>query len=236
MKKLVAVSAIAVFSLVGCGGGGGGSASSGSTNTKSDTFAHNGLYANPQDQVLMLVDSNRTQYPVIVGDFYSNAIIAGHKVTTTKDSLTITGLSYVDTSVNLSDSTLKAEAGFNSQGVVLTATVDGKLTSYSLQKSPDSKALADLVGSYTNPNDGTVWSVDAAGNLSVNGMCQMYGKLTRNGAYFDLKHVEVSNCADPDFNGVYQGVVATASYAGGEYLSGVLNNEGFTLWGSAPLQ
>lgn len=236
MKKRVAVLAGVAFTLVGCGGGGGGSSSEATAPAQSESFAHNGLYANPQDQVLMLVDNTRTEYPIIVGDFYSNAIIAGHEVAATKNDLTIKGLSYVDTAVSMSDSTLKASASFDDKGVVLTATVDGVLNNYSLQKAADSKSISDLVGAYTNPNDGTVWTVDEHGYLSINGVCQMYGKMTRNGAYYELNEVNVSNCADSDFNGVYRGVVATASYSGGEYLAGVLSREGFTLWGSAPLQ
>ncbi|PIB17214.1 hypothetical protein [Vibrio rotiferianus] len=235
MKKLVAVSAVAVFSLVGCGGG-GGSASSGSTDTKpQETFAYNGLYANEQDQVLMLVDSSRTTTPIIVGDFASNAVMAAHTVQTNGSKLNIKGVTFVDTYNYVFDSTVSATADFDSNGVMLNATVNNQLLSYSLAKASDSKPLAEIVGTHTNITDGTVWTIDTEGNLTVNGICQMYGQLTRNGSYFDVKNIQVSNCRDSAYDGVYQGVVATAMYQGSYYLSGVMTNDEGAIWGSVSM-
>jgi|GEM_PF-3933137 len=235
MKKyLAAVGVVTTMALVGCGGGSGGGSSNATVDPTPKEFAHNGIYANSQDLTLMLVDAGY-DYPVIVGDFASNAIMAAHKATTTEHTMTIKGLSYVDTMTQLSDSTFEANANFDNSGVTLTATINNKLENYSLAKAPASKSISDLVGSYTNPNDGTVWSVDEAGNLSVNGMCQLYGKLSRSGDYFRLNQVEASNCADPDLNGTYKGVVVTAPYQSNFYLAGVMVNDTNTIWGSVGL-
>ncbi|MGR5059909.1 hypothetical protein ACPV3O_16805 [Vibrio rotiferianus] len=235
MKKYLAVvSVVTTMALVGCGGGGGSSSSATPTPAVKE-FAHNGIYANTQDQILMVVDSKSKTSPLIVGDFETNAVLAVQSATTTEHTMTVKGVSYVDTLTQLGDSTFEATANFDSNGVTLTATINNKLENYSLAKAADSKPLNELVGTYTDTNDGTVWTIDEVGNLSVNGICQLYGKLTRSGAYYTIDRVEASNCKDADLNGVYEGVVATAEYEGKSYIAGVMANDINTIWGSVPL-
>ncbi|MCR9640813.1 hypothetical protein NB496_09235 [Vibrio alginolyticus] len=237
MKNVFAVTALAALTLVGCGGGDGDSSSSGTNTPDVSQFSHNGIYANTQDLVLMLVDSNRETNALIVGDFSQNAIIAAHDASVKGDTMTLKGLTYVDTSMFQSDSTLSATASFDESGVTLTGKVDNDFYSYSLAKAPDTKPLSEFTGTYTNPNDGSVWTVSESGELTINGDCQISGQLQRNGAYFNLNYGMVSNCSDPGLNGPGSGVVLTATYQGKDYLAGVFSGvDERVLWGSVPLQ
>ncbi|MGR2821170.1 hypothetical protein ABMX69_06905 [Vibrio vulnificus] len=226
MKKSVLVLGLA-FALVGCGGSGGGNSA---PVTKPEVLT--GLYANQQDRVLMLVDTARQTDNIIVGDFLSNAVMVAHSIKQSGNVIDIKGLTYVDVNTIITDSTVEAKAQFDNGGVQVSGTLNAQILAYNFEKVEDTKSLIELSGSYTNHADGYVWTIDGAGNLTINGDCLMSGALKRNGVYFDLENVTVSNCKIGAMNGVYKGVLVSAKHGGVDYIAGVVTNDNYTIWGS----
>lgn len=226
MGYTFAMASMFSVALSGCGGGGG--------SDESDSFSYNGLYANSNDHVFMVVDSQRPNENIIVGDFLNNAIIVSHKATVSSNRLSIKGLTYIDLSTWVYDEALAGSVLFNDDVVTLSAVIENQNYLYSMKKTDNSLSLSNIAGTHTNSIDGSVWSVALDGTFQINTGCFISGTMSRNGVYFDVT-AQAENCADSSLNGQYTGVMATALYGGSHYLAGVMSSDTGAIWGSVPL-
>ncbi|MEZ9439492.1 hypothetical protein [Vibrio atlanticus] len=103
-----------------------------------------------------------------------------------------------------------------------------------MDKTSDSLPLSQIVGTHTNPTDGSTWTINADGSFSVNGICAISGKLVRNGAYYNVTGASAVSCSTTALNGTYNGVLVTVQHKGAHYIAGLLGNDSGILWGHAP--
>lgn len=230
--KMTVTSILVSVALVGCGGGGGGSGSDVTAKT-GDSFTGNGIYVNSFDLSLMVVDSTRSQNPLAVGDFANDTVYFVDSATTTADQMETKGITVADTTAIVSDSNQTMTATFDDSQVTLTAVIDNTNLIYSMDKAAASLPLAEVVGTHTNPDDGSAWTINADGSFTVNGVCTLAGTLERNGDYYNVE-ANATACPSASMNGAYNGIFLTVNHDGTDYIAGLLGNDTSLIWGSAP--
>ena len=228
MYKILCTLAI-LSSITACGGGGGEG-----TPNQNEGFIGNGLYVNTDDLAVMVVDSDRSANNLALGDFANNAVYFVDSATTSEFQMQTKGLTYADLSTFLSNDDLVMTADFDIDTVTLTAVVDGVNLIYSMDKTEASLAISDLVGTHTNLDDGSTWTINTDGSFVVNGVCTIEGRLERNGDYYNVDSAVATSCLPSSFNGIYSGVFLTVNHSGQVYIAGLLGNDDGLLWGSAP--
>lgn len=202
-----------------------------------ELFVGNGVYLNEQDFVVMVVDSERDTHPIVVGDFASNGVLLTHtgefdnKIAKTK-GITLAS----DAGGYLVDNTIEFTGEVSDNGMYIYGDVYDQMIAYSFTKTSNSMNLASLVGTHTNPTDGTTWRIAIDGSFEINGTCIVNGTLKYNRYYFDVLQAEASNCADDSFNGSYEGMMATISYQSDIYLSGIIFKDTGVMWSTAVKQ
>ncbi|UTV27493.1 hypothetical protein [Photobacterium atrarenae] len=226
-NKHIVLGLLASASLVGCGG------SSDSGSSKSGSFVGDGIYLNSSDFAVMIVDSTRTENPLAVGDFANDSVYFVDSATTTGNTMVTKGITVSDSTVTVSLSEQEMTATFTDSQVTLTAVIDDANLIYSMDKTAASLPLAQIVGTHTNPDDGSTWTINADGSFTVNGICTISGTLQRNGDYFNV-NATATACASSSFNGAYTGAFLTVKYNGTDYIAGLLGNETSLMWGHAP--
>lgn len=230
-KKCLVVSLLASLTMVGCGGGGSDSPAKPTANK---AFTGNGIYVNSTDLAVMVVDSGRAQHDLIVGDFANNGVYFVDSATTTENQMQTKGVTYADSATFLKDSSQTMKADFANQAVTLTAVFNKKNLIYSMKKTADSLPLAQIVGTHTNPVDGSTWEISADSSFTVNGVCTISGKLVRAGAYYNVTDASATGCKQSSMDGTYSGVFLTVRHNGKDHVAGLLGNDNSLLWGSAP--
>ncbi|WP_413285642.1 hypothetical protein [Vibrio sp. MA40-2] len=213
--------------LIGCGGGG--------SSDSSPSFTGNGIYSNTADLAVMIVDSTRDSENIIVGDFSNDSIYFTNTATTTVNTMTTTGLTYADTATFAVDTDLVLTATFDSSEVTLNGEVDGTNLIYSMDKASDSLSLAEIVGTYTDADDGSTWQVNSDGSFIITGTCIITGDIERSGAYWNITDASAVSCTDSEFNGTYEGVFLTVNHDGHDYIAGLLANSVAMQWGSTAI-
>ena len=191
-NKGLIVGVLASVSLIGCGGGGGGSDA---TPTSGKAFSGNGIYVNSTDLAVMIVDSSRAANNLVVGDFANNGVYFVDSATTTENQMKTKGVTYADASSFLKDSNQIMTADFSGDSVALTDVFNGSNLAYSMDKTSESLQLSQIIGTHTNPDDGSTWTINADGSFTVNGVCTITGTLERNGAYFNVNNANAVSCA-----------------------------------------
>ncbi|EGQ9634887.1 hypothetical protein QTU67_001675 [Vibrio cholerae] len=215
----------------GVGGVGGGTQTAPNTIYKKD-----GIYVNEQDLVVMLVDTDLYWKSVVVGDYTNSAIYVGDFGTVNKNTMQTRGLYYVDLNTYYYEPTTKINYTFTATGANASSVINGQNFAYSFKRAPDSKPLAEIVGTHTNPDDGSTWTINADGSFIVNGECTLSGKFIRVDGYYTAKNTSASGCNDATFNDTnYEARMVTAIHKGTTYLLGVAMNHNKMLWGSAPI-
>lgn len=222
---------VTIVGLVGCGGGGGG----GSTAAQPvKSFKGDGLYVNPADLSVMLVDSKRSKNNLIVGDFANDSIYFVDTATTTETSMTTKGIKLANSSAFVQNSTQVMNAKFDKAIVTLTSVFNGTNLVYSMNKTAASLPINQITGTHTNPSDGSTWTINSDGTFAVNGVCSITGKLVRNGEYFNVDNATAVSCSQSSLNGTYNGVLLTVKHNGKDYIAGLLGNDTGLLYGNAP--
>ncbi len=230
MKIRFVLAGLVASALVGCGGGGGGSTPAPVDNS----FKGDGLYVNSSDLSLMVLDSKRKSNNLIVGDFANSSVYFVDSATSQKDTMKTKGVSMANSSSYQKLANQELTATVKSNAVTLTGTVADTNLIYSMDKTSDSLPLSQIVGTHTNPTDGSTWTINADGSFNVNGICTISGKLVRNGAYYNVTGAKAVSCSATALNGLYNGVLVTVEHKGANYIAGLLGNDSGILWGHAP--
>ncbi|EJK2115240.1 hypothetical protein NK428_002115 [Vibrio navarrensis] len=229
-KALLALATSAA--LVGCGGGGSGSGAS----SQDTTYKKDGIYVNNTDLVVMLVDSDLPLGSVLIGDYVNNEFLVNDTHSISGNTLTTKGLSYVSPALTTYSADVEAKFTFSEMGATANGVLNGTNLIYSFDRAPDSVALADMLGTHTNPVDGSTWTIEQDGTFTINGICTISGKLTRVDSYYSATNVSASNCTDAGFNGNGYGArLLTVTKGGTTYILGIMANNDHFIWGSAPL-
>lgn len=218
-----------IVGLIGCGGGGDSA-----TAQPVKSFKGNGIYVNPADLSVMLVDSKRSKNNLIVGDFANDSIYFVDTATTTETSMTTKGIKLANSGAFVHNSTQVMNAKFDKAIVTLTSVFNSTNLVYSMNKTSASLPLEQITGTHTNSNDGSTWTINSDGTFVVNGVCSITGKLVRNGEYFNANNATAVSCSQPSFNGTYNGILLTVKHNGKEYITGLLENDTGLLYGHAP--
>ncbi|MBJ2144813.1 hypothetical protein JC606_00225 [Vibrio sp. IB15] len=224
--------------LVGCGGGGGGDTSAGGSNSEESSatkFSGNGIYVNQLTSQAMLIDSARAKDNLVLGDFTEDAVFIAHNGTTTTNQMKTVGLTVVTNTISYTDEEQEMTATFSDKSVTLNTVIDNKNEIYSMDKTSDSLELGKIVGTHTDPQDGSTWTINGDGSFIINSDCTISGNLVRNGSYFDIKGAQAVSCADAEMNGSYDGVLLTVELNGINRIAGILGNENYSLWGNSPI-
>lgn len=232
-KTLLALATTAL--LMGCGGGSSSDASpQGTTDKQATTYQKDGIYINDTDLVVMLVDSDMPLASVIIGDYVNNEILINDTHTINGNTMTTKGLNVVSDTINFYSPDLEATLTFNETGVTANTVLEGTNLIYSFDRTDDSLPLTDLVGTHSNPDDGSVWTVAEDGTFTVNGVCVITGTLEYGDGYYSATNVTAANCVDPILNGVdYEARLITVTQGGKTYVLAVMANDENVLWGSA---
>ncbi|TCT60157.1 hypothetical protein [Vibrio crassostreae] len=234
MNKFSVLILTILFTVAGCGGGGGGGESSSTTPTK---YLQDGIYLNDTDLVVMLVDTEQADGALLVGDYVDNSVYFNdtHTVVNT-NTLKTTGLTYVSNTNYAYDSNVEITTTFTEQGANLSAVVDNQNLSYSFDKTSPSEELSSFVGTHTNPDDGSVWTINNDGTFTVNGVCIITGTLSRVKDYFMASNVNAANCSDAAMNASdYEARLLTVNQNGTTYVLSAMANGSNILWGSVPI-
>lgn len=231
MNKLYTLIVIVLFTVIGCGGG---EESGNATSTK---YLQDGIYLNDTDLVVMLVDTEQTNGALLVGDYVDNSMYFNdtHTIVNT-NTLKTTGLTYVSNTNYAYDSSIEITTTFTEQGANLSTVVNNQNLSYSFEKTPPSEDLSSFVGTHSNPDDGSVWTVNNDGTFTVNGVCIITGTISRVKDYFAASNVNAANCADAAMNASdYKARLLTVRYDGATYILSAMANGSNILWGSVPI-
>ncbi|NAW66150.1 hypothetical protein [Photobacterium halotolerans] len=234
MNRYIAASIFSTFVLTACGGGDSANVSG---ESKSTSFNYDGIYVHQTDLALMLVDSQRNEFNIIAGDFLNDAVLLVDSATTSGNTMNTTGLTISSNGAGIDyDPTVEMTATFDNSSVTWTSALVSDGLSYTMQKTDDSLSLSAIVGTHTNPDDGSTWTINADGSFTVNGICTISGNIARNNSYFAVTAAEAVQCADPDFNGTYDdGVLLTVPHDGQTYVAGIIGRSGSLVWGYAPI-
>ncbi|MGR5149677.1 hypothetical protein ACQKP8_24405 [Photobacterium alginatilyticum] len=229
-KLMIGLGILTTVGLVGCGGSGSDATP---TPTTAQSFSGNGIYINSNDFIVMAVDSKRTKNNLIVGDFNYGSVLIVDSATTSKNQMNTKGMTLADRNGFAFDPEQTMTASFVGSVGTLTAVIDNTNIVYSMDKTSASLPLDQIVGTHTNPSDGSTWTINADGSFSVNGICTISGNLKRNGDLFNIDKATAVSCSDASFNGDYHGVLMTVSRNGTQYVAGILGNDTALLWGNA---
>lgn len=230
MNKFSVLMLTILFTVAGCGGG----ESSSTTPTK---YLQDGIYLNDTDLVVMLVDTGQADGALLVGDYVDNSMYFNdtHTVVNT-NTLKTTGLTYVSNAYYTYDSNIEVTTTFTEQGANLSAVVNNQNLSYSFDKTAPSEELSSFVGTHTNPDDGSVWTINNNGTFTVNGVCIITGTLRRVKDYFMASNVNAANCSDAAMNASdYEARLLTVNKNGTTYVLSAMANGSNILWGSVPV-
>ncbi|MDO6707009.1 hypothetical protein [Photobacterium sp. 1_MG-2023] len=237
MNKYIAASILSTMVLTACGGGESGDDVSVSGESKSSSFKYDGIYVHQTDLALIVVDSQRKDTNIVAGDFLNDAVLLVDSATTVGNTMNTTGLTISSNGAGIDyDPNVKMTATFDGTSVNLRSTLVGEGLNYTMQKAEDSLSLSAIVGTHTNPDDGSTWTINADGSFTVNGICTISGNIARNNSYFAVTAAEAVQCTDPDFNGTYDdGVLLTVPHDGNTYVAGVIGRSSSFVWGYAPI-
>lgn len=237
MKKLLILGLS--MAMVGCGGGGGSdspktqdkpttSTESGSTG---NTF--NGLFQ--AEEAVLLVDLDHAEKIIAINS--DGTLFNFDSAYTFANELRLTGarITFVDgTEEYYKDQVVSVH--FDGSTANAMTTINGQKFTHSFTRQADIPALSAFEGTHTNPDNGSTWAIDAAGNIEVNGACSISAKPSESRGYYHKVTATAVSCLDPDFNGSYEGFVFSVNYKGQKVLGGmVYNNSGLSMWDYVPL-
>jgi len=229
-KLTIGLGVLLTVGLVGCGGG--GSDATPTPNT-ANSFSGNGIYINSADSIIMAVDSTRDKNNLIVGDFNYGSVFYVESATTSQDQMKTKGMTFADNNGFVYDQEQTMTASFTNSTVTLTAVIDNTNIVYSMDKTSASLPLDQIIGTHTNPTDGSTWTINADGSFVVNGVCTISGNLKRSSDYFNIDKATAVGCNNVSLNGDYHGILMTVNRNGTQYITGVLGNNTSLIWGSA---
>ncbi|CZF82068.1 hypothetical protein GCE9029_03009 [Grimontia celer] len=231
-RNSVLTSIAAAMLLAGCGGG-----DSTATDSQSGT-SNDGIYLDPTMLSVMLVDTTRDKYPVILANYDTSAILVADSAISSSNSLTTKGITAVEgaNGTFVYDENIGTTINFANNSASLDIDIPGYSTTVTMEKTADSLQLADIVGTHTNMNDGSTWTVYEDGSFDVNGQCTIGGRLERKSSYFNITWADATQCWNSGFDGTYEyGAIMTVTKDGQSYIAGVIGRSDSMIWGSAPI-
>ncbi|MGF1718333.1 hypothetical protein L4D08_26115, partial [Photobacterium chitinilyticum] len=168
-----------------------------------------------------------------VGDFNYGSVFYVESATTSQDQMKTKGMTFADNNGFVYDQEQTMTASFTNSTVTLTAVIDNTNIVYSMDKTSASLPLDQIIGTHTNPTDGSTWTINADGSFVVNGVCTISGNLKRSSDYFNIDKATAVGCNNVSLNGDYHGILMTVNRNGTQYITGVLGNNTSLIWGSA---
>ncbi|CAG22807.1 hypothetical protein [Photobacterium profundum] len=212
---------ISVVLLSACGGGSSDSA----TPVAKEDPKLSGIYQS--SDAVMLVDTSLNN-GVIAADSSGN-VFTFDAVTQNNNELNLKGVHLWSPAVDFYDSSLGLEISFTGNVANAMATIDNKSFVHTFKKQADSLPLNKLVGTHTNEADGSTWTIDANGNLTINGMCTFTGKITAKDYYYKAT-ADATGCSSSTYDGKYEGYALTINESDHMYFVGALYNDLNMVW------
>lgn len=244
MKKFEKFSFITILVsfLSACGGGEEGKSVKGSGNQQTKTYSHDGFFLNDNIQIWMLVDSERNREGIVTGLFHWDTYYLTDNHFWKGDKLSALGLTY---ETDWQGSRLfdygahyKSEVTFSDD--FKQASISGHTRYYAFgdtftNHTQDLVELSGLLGTHTNPADGTTWDLQKDGYFIINGECTITGTVTKSRFYHEVMNAQATGCVNASENGTdYNGVVIAYSFKGKTYINGVFKNSSAILSVNVP--
>ncbi|MCG9783057.1 hypothetical protein L1D52_11900 [Vibrio brasiliensis] len=222
-KRVLIVLSIVIFS--GCGGD-----SDVNTDTAPDTTTSlkqlDGLYANTNDLLLMIVDSKRKEVAIMLGNYRDGDIFLFDSHSLVDNTVTTKGLKHFSGSNSLfhHDPELETTIRFDEKTASISGIIEDQNFLYSFIRLR-SLEWSLAVGTHTGLN-GTVWDIKKDGSFIINGACIVTGKMVNRDFYFAAENIQAANCGDNKLNGDdYQGWFVISELQGDIFLSGAMYNQ-----------
>ncbi|KKC99680.1 MULTISPECIES: hypothetical protein [Photobacterium] len=196
-----------------------------------------GIYVDVDNNVVMMVDEDTEDGGFVLLDTDDSAVVMNTSHTISGTRMTATGISYLSSSaysMNMEDSVTLT---FYRQSVSFMGVINDQLTSYSLDRNSGSLSLETLDGTYTNSETGDTFSIDVAGNFTINGGCTISGTVYQKKHYYRDDAASVTGCSDATFDrDDYQFILFTLIVGDTNYLVTIADSSVATLWRLMPLE
>ncbi|MCW8329393.1 hypothetical protein MD588_11295 [Photobacterium sp. SDRW27] len=224
-----------VIALVGCGGD---NASDGDYNkiedSKNDLAGDviiNSIYQS--EDAVMLVDTEASNNGVIIVD-NSGYLYSFDNETKTTDSMLLTGVHVRSAYQYYYDLSQEVSISFSDSSADVATSINKQPFVHSFTRKAYSLRLDQLKGIYLNSDDEAQWMIDEVGNLVIDSVCYLSGKLKQANYYYSLD-VTAEQYDKPELNGEYSGVFFTVSSNGKAEIYSVLNNNEHQIFGSVTI-
>jgi len=201
----------------------GASGASGPSSS-SESFIGNGIYKGDGND-FMLVDSTRANNNVFLADLDSGEFYVVDNSTATETQIITQGLTYSDNGNISRVEDFVATANFTPDTVTITAQLEDQNFIYSMDRTEDSLPLEQIVGTHTNPDDGSTLEINEDGSFVINSGCIISGNIKSQGAYYNIDRASAVSCDDSAENGSYYGALITLNIADNYYLFGIFANQ-----------
>ncbi|PSW07532.1 hypothetical protein [Photobacterium lipolyticum] len=208
----------------GCNSDSESSSSASGPSSSSESFIGNGIYKGDGND-FMLVDSTRANNNVFLADLDSGEFYVVDNSTATETQMITRGLTYSDNGNISRVEDFVATANFTPDTVTITAQLEDQNFIYSMDRAEDSLPLEQIVGTHTNPDDGSTWEINEDGSFVINGSCIISGNIKRQGAYYNINSASAVSCNNSAENGSYYGALITLNIADNYYLFGIFANQ-----------
>ncbi|MBC7005703.1 hypothetical protein BIZ37_24395 [Photobacterium sp. BZF1] len=221
----VFVLGVVVLGLFGCGGDSGGGFSDGSGNgtnsgsgSQEETFIGNGLYIKEETASYLIVDSERSQIPLIFGDYSESGLVGyTHIGTFDKGEFLSTGLSWAEDPLSgvqdLPEESLGAYYNNAGDSIALHIVNNEDEIVYPdlLKRTSPSRSLNDIEGFHTRiPGEKmTDIQIEEDGTFVAFGACRIEGELVYKDFYYFIPKAIATNCSDIILEGEYSGFAVT---------------------------
>ncbi|HGS4979221.1 TPA: hypothetical protein ACPJ1A_004502 [Vibrio diabolicus] len=231
MNKLSLPLIILATALTGCGGGD-------SSSNAAPMIKKDGIYINKQDLVVALVDTDRSEDTVIIGDYVNNEIFSANTKSIKGNTLITKDVMAISAQGRNIHPELELSFNFSETGMSASGVIDNQHLVYSFSRATSSLPLSDMIGSHVD-TDGSQLIITEDGSITANSKlgCTINGKIQRHKFYYTVSEIDATQCTDPLFNNNnYEGILLTADYDDKTYLLSIIaNQDGNVLWGSIPI-
>ncbi len=162
-----------------------------------------GIYVNNDTPVVMFVDTNSNEFPVIIGDFHDSAVYATKEVVESLPTIKTKGIisgSYLGW---VADDTTEFTFHLTEGQANVTGVIENTNVLYSLDKAPNAQSLAELSSGWVEQASDSRWQISESGSFSItveSVSCLISGTLLAENGYYVSGDVSVTNCTEEVYN------------------------------------
>ncbi len=207
MLKFSCIPLAFVAILAGCGS----SSSDAPATTPVDKSPHQGVFLG--DDAFLIV-SSLVPNGIVAGSFDLTETYSALSTSYSTNSVTIKGVRDLDDFMGYPDINLTFHYSDDYNQVDVRETVNDKPFVYSFDRIDEQSTIAEIAGTYTSQDDGSLWQINDDGSFSVIGDCAFDGKIESQAAAFYLINFDATSCQETNYNGEYSGFALVVNING----------------------